>query len=255
MQTFVHSVADGSHAQLALGNHLDERVEIGNNCKVILTFSATDNSRHFVRIRVGANSIISFYSLQSGVCELDQENRIGPHSCINTYGAWVTKGACKLHTILEGEGSKGYDVQIFSLKNNDIFTINSILEHVGKNTEGNILTKGIADASSYGKLDGMIKVDKNGAGAASFLQQNVLLLDSRARADANPELEIENNDVSSRHGATIGPLDEEKIFYLMARGIARKAAREIIVEGFLNSALEKIPDETMRVKMAELLAR
>jgi Fe-S cluster assembly scaffold protein SufB len=73
-----------------------------------------------------------------------------------------------------------------------------------------------------------------------------MLLNPGAHADANPELEIKNNDVQSTHAATVSPIDEEKIFYLMSRGVSREKARRMIVEGFLEAGIEKIKDENFR---------
>jgi Fe-S cluster assembly scaffold protein SufB len=92
----------------------------------------------------------------------------------------------------------------------------------------------------------MIKIEKNGAGAESFLTQNVILLSPSSHATANPELEIENNDVSSRHAASVSQIDQDKIFYLMSRGISQKDSRKLIVDGFLEAVIEKISIEKVR---------
>jgi Fe-S cluster assembly protein SufD len=78
------------------------------------------------------------------------------------------------------------------------------------------------------------------------LTQNVILLNPKSHATANPELEIENNDVSSRHAASVAQIDEEKIFYLMSRGVSREEARKMIVSGFLEAIVEKIEDDEIR---------
>jgi Fe-S cluster assembly scaffold protein SufB len=96
------------------------------------------------------------------------------------------------------------------------------------------------------KISGKIKIEKCGAGAESFLTERVILFNPGAHAIANPELEIENNNVSSRHAASVSQIDEEKIFYLMARGLTREEAKKTIVEGFFESVLGKIENKEMK---------
>jgi len=100
----------------------------------------------------------------------------------------------------------------------------------------------------------MEKIEKHASGSNSFLDEHVMLLNPGARADTNPQLEIENNDVSSRHAASVSQIDENKIFYMMARGLKREDARKLIVEGFLGSAVEKIDNKEIKEKVSELIA-
>jgi Fe-S cluster assembly protein SufD len=76
-------------------------------------------------------------------------------------------------------------------------------------------------------------IEKNAQQTKSFLRENVLLLSPNAKAEAIPNLEIEANDVKCSHAATISNISDEEVFYLMSRGISRKEAEELIVEGFL----------------------
>ena len=80
-----------------------------------------------------------------------------------------------------------------------------------------------------------------------------MLLNPGARADANPQLEIENNDVRSSHSASVGQMSEDKLFYLESRGISRSDARKLLVAGFLGSAIRKIQDESQREKIEKML--
>jgi Fe-S cluster assembly scaffold protein SufB len=104
-------------------------------------------------------------------------------------------------------------------------------------------------------LGGMIKVEKKGGGAESFLSEHAILLDPGARATADPKLEIGNNDVMSRHSASVSQINDAKVFYLMTRGISRDDARGLIVSGFLESAISRIEDEGFRKEFIETMAK
>ena len=97
-------------------------------------------------------------------------------------------------------------------------------------------------------------LDKGARGAESFIAEHVLLLSPDAHAKAEPKLEIENNDVSSSHAASVAPIDQDKVFYLTSRGITDEDARKLIVEGFLGAAVDKIGDEETMELVAKRVA-
>lgn len=220
-------IADGSIATIIIKPEKDSKVvlSIGKGCKV----------RSFV--------------IQEKKASVEQINHVGEDSVIHTYSLWLSDGSGKLLNSLEGARSEAYDVQVFVEKGADRLHLDSVLRHAEKDTKGNILVKGIVRDNAAAKLDGMIKIEKSGGGAESFLSEHVMLLDPGAHATANPELEIENNDVSSRHAASVSQIDSEKIFYLMSRGLSREESRKMIIEGFLESAIADIPEGEMREEL------
>ena len=80
-----------------------------------------------------------------------------------------------------------------------------------------------------------------------------LLLSDEAEANSAPGLEIEANDVRCTHGATSGQIDAEELFYLMSRGITRKASQKLIVHGFLAEVFERLPSAPLRAKLREFM--
>jgi len=90
---------------------------------------------------------------------------------------------------------------------------------------------------------------------ASFLSDHTLLLSQKCRAESIPSLEIGANEVSASHGATTGKIDEDQLFYLMVRGIAREEAERIIVQGFFEPVLQRIPLENLRTRLRRSIVR
>ncbi|HSB47146.1 MAG TPA: SufD family Fe-S cluster assembly protein [Candidatus Bilamarchaeum sp.] len=225
----VVDVADGSGASLV--------IRPGKDCKV--------------ELMVGRDCRLSAFIVQEKEAKVEQVSHVGKGSVVRTSCIWLSGGEGKVLSSLEGEGAEAYDLHVFIEKGTDRLHLDSRLRHAAKDTKGNILVKGIVRDNAAAKLDGMIKIEKSGGGAESFLSEHVMLLNPGAHATANPELEIENNDVSSRHAASVSQIDEDKIFYLMARGIAREDARNLIIEGFLESAVGRISDEGMRKSLME----
>ena len=96
-------------------------------------------------------------------------------------------------------------------------------------------------------FSGLIRVSPEGKKTAAYQQNRNLLLSPKARADSIPNLEIGANDIiGCTHGATVGKVDEEQLFYLMCRGLSRIEATHLIVEGFVDPLIEQVPIPGLR---------
>ncbi|GCE26778.1 Fe-S cluster assembly protein SufB [Dictyobacter alpinus] len=150
---------------------------------------------------------------------------------------------------LQGNGSAGELVGVFFTDHDQRFTIKTLSDHIGLSTNAETLVKGVLTDSSRVEFDGMIRVRPNAQQTASFLSAHGLLLSKKARGEFIPGLEIAANEVSASHGATTGQIDEEQLFYLMVRGISQPEAERIIVQGFFEPVLQRIPVENLRVRL------
>lgn len=150
---------------------------------------------------------------------------------------------------LKGNGCAGELVGVFFADHEQRYIINTLSDHIGLSTNAETLVKGVLTDRSRVELDGMIRVRPNAQQTTSFLSAHGLLLSKGARGEFIPGLEIAANDVSASHGATTGQIDEEQLFYLMVRGISRPEAERIIVQGFFEPVLQRIPVENLRVRL------
>lgn len=150
---------------------------------------------------------------------------------------------------LQGNGSAGELVGVFFTDHEQRYVINTLSDHVGLSTNAETLVKGVLTDSSRVEFDGMIRVRPKAQQTASFLSAHGLLLSKKARGEFIPGLEIAANEVSASHGATSGQIDEEQLFYLMVRGISRPEAERIIVQGFFEPVLQRIPVENLRIRL------
>lgn len=119
-------------------------------------------------------------------------------------------------------------------------------DHQSPDTTSDLLYKVALADEARSEYSGMIRVHKDAQRTDAYQANRNLALSPGARADAIPKLEIKANDVRCTHGATVGPIDEEQLFYLMARGLDRQSAQRMIVRGFFEPALERIPLEELR---------
>jgi hypothetical protein len=191
-------------------------------------------------LRIGKRCRVSALILQEKEASLEQETHVGEGSSVQTNGVWLSPGGGRVEERLEGRGARAESVHVFLGEKNATIHLDCMLVHECRDTKGNVLVKGVVKDEASAGLDGMIKIGKGGRGAESFLGEHVMLLNPGAHATAKPGLEIGNDDVSSRHAASVSQIDEEKIFYLMSRGLGREDARRLIVEGFLGSAIGRM---------------
>ena len=156
---------------------------------------------------------------------------------------------------LTGSGSVGELVGVFFTDHDQRYSINTLSDHASTATNAETLVKGVLTDESRVEFIGMIRVQPKAQQTASFLSDHTLLLSDKCRAESIPSLEIGANEVSASHGATTGKIDEEQLFYLMVRGIAREEAVRIIVQGFFEPVLQRIPLENLRNRLRRSIVR
>ncbi len=157
-------------------------------------------------------------------------------------------------SILTGNGSSAEFNGIYFASDKQHLDIDTLIHHIGLSTGGDLLLKGAVRDNGRAVFQGMIKIDPSGQQTNSYLKNDNLLLSDHARADSIPSLEIDANDVRASHGATVGRIDEEYIFYLQSRGIPRNTAVRMIVEGFFSSVFDRMGQERVRQKLASAVS-
>ena len=126
------------------------------------------------------------------------------------------------------------------------------INHHSPYTRSCQLFKGIVDDKAHSVFNGLVRVSEAAKECnSSQLNQNILL-NSEARVDTRPQLVIHNNDVKCTHGATIGQLEPEELFYLMSRGFSREESVKLLSQGFLLNALEELPHQCLPLALKAL---
>ena len=113
--------------------------------------------------------------------------------------------------------------------------------HDAPNTFSRTLVKGVLDGDATANYEGLVTIRKGAKNADADLNEHAILLSPKARAGAIPRLEVLENEVKAGHGATVGKVGEDELFYLATRGLTRAEAKRLIVRGFLESFVEEFP--------------
>ncbi|MCE9523749.1 MAG: SufD family Fe-S cluster assembly protein, partial [Alphaproteobacteria bacterium] len=128
------------------------------------------------------------------------------------------------------------------------------LVHEAPHTRSRILSKGIASGNGHAAVQGRVIVKSEAQKTDSHQLSRALLLSPHAEIDQKPELEIFADDVKCGHGAAVGALDQNQLFYLRARGIPEFEARNMLVSAFLGEVTGRIPMDLWRERVEEWLA-
>jgi Fe-S cluster assembly protein SufD len=127
--------------------------------------------------------------------------------------------------------------------------------HEAGHTTGDTVWKGALTGESRASYEGLIHIVKDAQETDTYLQTHSMLLSPRAKGDSIPSLIVETDNVKASHGGTVGEVDEEQIFYMMSRGIARRDAVRILVEGYFEEVIARLHDPVLEEMVRERIAQ
>jgi len=150
---------------------------------------------------------------------------------------------------MNGSGSRAFVNGFMFGDARQHFHLHTLQRHLQPHTTSDLLIKCCLKDRARSVYQGLIQVAKDAQRTDAYQANRNLLLSDLARADSIPGLEILANDVRCTHGATLGHVDSEQLYYLMARGLPRLEAQRLIVEAFFEPVIERIPLETVRERL------
>ncbi len=262
----LHSVLWGPGANLAHISHILVLVDEGASVTYVHESASPDatgtNSMHagIVEIQVLQNATMKFVELQSWgrhVWNFSHERaRVERNGNLDwifgAIGSRLTKNFTELD--LAGEGSQGRMSGFYFTDGNQHLDHDTQQNHLAPHTTSDLLFKGALKGKSRSVWQGMIYVAPGAQRTDGYQANRNLVLSDQARADSIPGLEILADDVRCTHGATVGKLEMEPLFYLKSRGIPQAEAEKIVVEGFFDPIFQRIPFEGVRERFQQYIA-
>jgi Fe-S cluster assembly protein SufD len=165
-------------------------------------------------------------------------------------------GREEVTTILDGEGAEGYLYGLYVTDGQQLIDNHTAIDHAQPHCSSREFYRGILDGKSTGVFNGKILVRKDAQKTDSKQSDKNLLLSESATINTKPQLEIFADDVKCTHGATIGQIDPEAIFYLRSRGIGLEEARNLLIVAFAGEIIDHVKFEPLRERLkAALLAK
>ncbi len=168
-------------------------------------------------------------------------------------GFGSARGKVRMETKLAGPGSEARVTGGYAGGPGQHLDYDTTQEHAAPNTNSDLAFRGVLAAGSTAVWRGMIKVDPGAQQTDAFQESRNLLLSPEAHADAIPGLEILADDVRCTHAAAIAQVDKDQLFYLTSRGLAEAAAKTLVIEGFLESLVERLAEGPVRDEISAAL--
>ncbi len=234
-------------------------VEENAQCRIVESHLGADHGAYFTNpvteLWVGQNGVLDYYKLQQesprafhvGTLESHQGRSSSVTTNVITLGGGLIRNETTV--CLRGEGGWAQLDGIYLVGGDHHVDNFTRIEHSSPHCSSRELYKGILSERGTGVFRGRIVVAKGAQKTDSKQTNNNLLLSDQALINTKPQLEIYADDVKCTHGATIGQLDREAVFYLRARGISEEAAKGILIYAFANEVVSRIRVDTLREKL------
>jgi Fe-S cluster assembly protein SufD len=168
-------------------------------------------------------------------------------------GFGSARGKVRMETNLAGPGSEARVTGGYAGGGGQHLDYDTTQEHAAPNTSSDLAFRGVLAAGATAVWRGMIRVDPGAQQTDAFQESRNLLLSTEAHADAIPGLEIEADDVRCTHAAAVAQIDRDQLFYLTSRGLDPAEAKSLIIEGFLESLVERLAEGPVREEVSAAL--
>jgi Fe-S cluster assembly protein SufD len=242
-------------------------IEIGEDAEaeVIVAYRSRDGAQAIsvpqVEIDVAQSGRLRFLALQE--MALDSTNvvqlraRLGRDATLRLGEVGLGSDLARLDMAigLDGQGSSADIVGVFFGHREQVLDYRMVLNHRGPKSTSNVLLKGAVEDASQSVFSGLVRIEKPAIGTSAFETNRNLVLSPDAKANSIPNLEILCDDVICGHGSSVGPLEEEHLYYLGSRGISPQRAERLLVRGFFQEVLDRLPVSGMEGALAEILER
>ena len=210
-----------------------------------------------LQVIVGDNARVTHYRVQKdsadafhyGVTEVTLGRDARYDSTNITLG-----GALSRHDIdlkFTAEGGEAWVDGLYMLNGSQHHDTHSLIDHAVPNCTSHQTYKGVLNDKSRGVFNGKVLVREDAHGTDAQQSNKNLLLSNEARVDTKPQLEIFNDDVKCSHGATVGQLEEEELFYLLTRGLPENLAKNLLTYGFAEAIIQKIGLDEIKADLDE----
>ena len=231
--TYVENFLSYGHDVESVANIIAE-VHVGQNARV--TFGSVDNLAKGVTTYVNRRANVARDGkVDWALAQMNDGNTVSTNTThLIGDGSYADS---KTVTIGRGSQSQNFTNQIF---------------HHGQNSEGVLLVHGVQKDSASAIFNGVTKIEHGAKKSNGEQTQRVLMMNEKARGDANPILLIDEDDVMAGHAASVGKVDPIQLYYLQSRGISRQEAERLIIHGFLAPVINELPIEGVRKRAVEV---
>ncbi len=259
-------LADGSQGPVAAFPRVLVALERGAEATVIESYqpgAADDESVYWsdpvVELFIDENARLTYYKVQREGSKAFHVATTGAHLMRSAFldCTTINFGAqlCRHNIVvkMDHEGAECWIDGLYVVGSGQHTDTHSVMDHMSPHCTSHQTYKGILDGKSRAVFNGKVFVRRDARLTDAQQNNKNLLLSREARIDTKPQLEIFNDDVKCTHGATVGQLEEEELFYLLSRGLHEPIARNLLTYGFAEEIVEKIKIESIKAQLDEAI--
>lgn len=253
----VQAVSEGTASFPAITIRVGENAE----ARVLVVYRSAEGARLLlvpeVNLEVADGGRLRFLSVQG----LDHAANVVVHQRavvgrdatvrIGEVGLGGNLGRLDLGVTLRGDGASSDVVGLYFGEGDQTLDYRMVVTHEGRNTSSDILLKGAVEGDAQSVFSGLLRIEKDAQGTSTFETNRNLVLSENAKAHSVPNLEILCDDVICGHGSSVGPLEEDHLYYLQSRGLGRERAERLLIRGFFQEVIERLPIEGVERPVAD----
>jgi Fe-S cluster assembly protein SufD len=265
METPIVVEIQGVTAGAAIFPHVFVRVGHNAEARVVVSYSSAPGERLLmipkIDLEVGHGANLRFLTVQgldhAASNVVHQRARLGRDatSRIGEVGLGGRIGRLDLGVDLVGDGSSSEVVGLYFGEGNQTLDYRLLIDHEGKNTTSDVFLKGAVEDDAQSVFTGLLRIEKDAVRTSTFETNRNLVLSENAKAHSVPNLEILCDDVICGHGSSVGPLEKEHLYYLQSRGLSRDRAERLLIRGFFQEVLDRLPIEGIEKPIADEVFR
>ncbi len=238
----------------------------GAKATLLLCDHATESDARLLNLQtlevsVAEDATLDLYELEEGTAHVSRLSQLYVHQAARSHAAIglfsLTAGVtrCRTHVVLDGEGA---DIRLFGMviadRQQQVDHL-TFIDHRYPNCTSNELFKYVLDEEAQGGFVGRILVREGAVGTDAHQTVRNLCLTDKSRMLARPELEIYADDVKCSHGATVGQLDADALYYMRTRGIPEQEARLLLMFAFMGDVIDQVHLEPLRDRLKQLVEK
>lgn len=214
-----------------------------------------------IELFAGSQAQVNYVTIQNwgkkSVSNMTHRARLAAGARMDTVLTSLGSEAGKIDcgVVLSGQGAESNIYGLAVGTGSQHFDHHTVHDHTAGSTQSDLKFKVAVRDKANSVYTGLIRIDEGSPFCEAYQENRNLILSPKARAETIPELEIMNNEVRCSHGATVGKVDPEEIFYLQSRGLNRADAIRLIVTGFVSPILDHVPEYTRRRLYATVIDR
>jgi Fe-S cluster assembly protein SufD len=245
--------------------HLYLRLEDNSEADIVVVYRSADSIEAAVspqlEAEVGDGARLRLLTVQElglgTVGVIQQRVRLGRDAAFRMGEVGLGGALARLDLTVDllGQGASSEVVGLFFGHRHQVLDYRMTINHSGRNTTSDVLLKGAVEDQAQSIFAGLVRIEKGAIRSSSFETNRNLVLSPEAKAHSIPNLEILCDDVMCGHGSSVGPLEEEHLYYLQSRGISAPRAERLLVRGFFREVIDRLPIHGLDDEVADVLER